>query len=481
MLFFSIFFALSNSVFAQIQDELVYQSCAACNLTPDSLTRYMRFMRSLLDVLDSDQKIDISKLEWANVEWRANSLTNSLKQISNEYRNVVAREWRYVGGKLQWWTREAAQALWRDFLWNFTRNTVAGLRTSALERDIEKLEKLDESIDNEAISHISHYVWKDVLPNNQITKLNSVFNSYRDIFATGAVSKSITYKDIIHRMNVMNRNMKNHITTNPKWDVAIKNYDGITFTLNSERIESLQREYSCVIAFWWLNCNQSYGKTAWLRKEFWRSAWNELTQTYNKFKETLQKLSILYNKNDRQEYFGWYFQWFGSEWWTVATVNGRRVDKEFFSNIEPWKWYKDQKTQLKKVYDECKARINVGEQNLVRDTTERTLFNRKAIWCHEYSEPVKISTPNITESEEAKLRDLEDKMNNFIQLTLAMNDEESMLIELASPLPVTHQAPLLSRKVYETKETVTELTQLSIESCLAFCSNLNGKVNCGSN
>jgi hypothetical protein len=72
-------------------------------------------------------------------------------------------------------------------------------------------------------------------------------------------------------------------------------------------------------------------------------------------------------------------------------------------------------------------------------------------------------------------------MNNFIQQTLSINDEESMLIKIASPLSVTHQAPLLSKKVYITKETVTELTQLSIESCLAFCSNLNGKVNCGSN
>jgi hypothetical protein len=90
------------------------------------------------------------------------------------------------------------------------------LRTSALERDIEKLEKLDESIDNEAISHISHYRWNDVLPDNQITKINSIFDSYRDIFTTGDVAKSTTYKDMVHRMNVTNRKMKNHITTNPK-------------------------------------------------------------------------------------------------------------------------------------------------------------------------------------------------------------------------------------------------------------------------
>lgn len=481
MFFLSIFFTISNTVFAQIQDETIYESCAACNLTPDSLTRYMRFLRSVLDTLDSDPKIDISKLEWENAEWRANTLTNSLRDTSNEYWNVVAREWKYVGGKLQWWTREAAEAIRRDFLWNFARNTVAGLRTSALERDIEKLEKMDESIDNEAISHISHYRWKDVLPDNQIAKINSIFDSYRDIFSTWTVTKSTTYKDMVHRMNVTNRTMKNHITTNPKWDFAIKTYNGITFTLNTQWVQSLKTEYNCVIALWWLNCNQSYGKTAWLRKEFGRSAWNELTQTYNKFKETLQKLSIFYNKTDRKEYFGWYFGWFGSEWWTVATVNGRRVDKEFFSNIEPWKWYRDQKTQLKKVYDECKKRIDAGERDLVRNTTERTLFNRKTIGCHTYIEPLKVNTPNITESEESKLRALENKMNNFIQQTLSINDEESTLIKIASPLSVTHQAPLLSKKVYITKETVTELTQLSIESCLAFCSNLNGKVNCGSN
>jgi hypothetical protein len=90
------------------------------------------------------------------------------------------------------------------------------LRTSALERDIEKLEKMDESIDNEAISHISHYRWKDVLPDNQIGKINSIFDSYRDIFSTGTVTKFTTYKDMVHRMNVTNRTMKNHITTNPK-------------------------------------------------------------------------------------------------------------------------------------------------------------------------------------------------------------------------------------------------------------------------
>lgn len=480
-MFLGLFFVFSNAVFAQIQDDSVYESCAACNLTPDSLTRYMKFVRSVLDVLDSNPKINISQLEWENVEWRANTLINSLRDTSNEYWNVVAREWKYVGGKLQWWTREVAEALWRDFLGNFARNTVAGLRTSALERDIEKLEKLDESIDKEAISHINHFRWKDIVPDNQITKINSIFDSYSDIFATGDVKKTTTYKDIIHRMNMTNRKVKNHITTNPKWDFSIKEYDGITFTLNPQWVQSLKVEYNCVIAVWWLNCNPSYGKTAWLRKEFGRSAWNELTQTYNKFKETLQKLSIFYNKDDRKEYFGWYFGWFGSERWTVATVNGRRVDKEFFWNIEPWKWYKDQKTQLKKIHDECNQKISADQKNVERDNTERTLFNRKTIGCRDVVKPVKVDAPNITESEESKLRALENKMNNFIQLALSMNDEESTLIKLASPLSVTHQAPLLSKKVYITKETVTELTQLSIESCLAFCSNLNGKVNCGTN
>ena len=76
-----------------------------------------------------------------------------------------------MGAEVQGATRETTKALGRDFIGDFGRQAVAGLRSSAIVRDQSKLEQLDEAIDREAIVHINNYVFRDPLSAEQLTKL----------------------------------------------------------------------------------------------------------------------------------------------------------------------------------------------------------------------------------------------------------------------------------------------------------------------
>lgn len=463
------------SSFAQINDETVYEDCRACTLSPDSLSRYISFMRSLLGALESTKKIDIAKLEWNDVQWRANTLVNDQKSTLDEYLGVFKKEGRYVGGELQWATRETIKGISRDFFTNFGRETIAGVKSEALVRDLEKLEELDESIDREATTHITHFQWKEKLSVDQVAKMNQVFSTYSDIFqkAGSWVNSDATYKDMVTWMGHTNRIMKDHVTLQPNQDVSINSYRWITYSLKKQRSDKLQEEYSCVRSVVWLNCNPTYGKTSWLWNEFKKSAGKDLKTTFNKFKHSWEKLSILYNKKDRKEYFWSYFKDYGDDWWTSLNVNGRNINSNFFDSLaSEQKWLQSQKDSYAELLKSCKE----TEWTI----SEWALFRANRIICRE---PLPYEMPainNITKQEEAKMTSLLNALNKHIELISTLDDDQTIYVNLASPLAVTHKAPLLSRAVYETKQTVHDLLGYSIESCLAFCSNLNGKVNCGS-
>ncbi len=86
----------------------------------------------------------------------------------------------------------------------------------------------------------------------------------------------------------------------------------------------------------------------------------------------------------------------------------------------------------------------------------------------------------MTEAEEAKAVLLSTTMNNTLTKVMNMEDYDNSLSTIALPLSTTLYFPELSKLVYKTKGTVKELNANSVQGCLAFCTNLNTQVNCGS-
>ena len=56
--------------------------CEACSLTPPELVRYTKFVRSILDTLQSTSKVDYSKIATWTKQANTNLLVDYLKQIS---------------------------------------------------------------------------------------------------------------------------------------------------------------------------------------------------------------------------------------------------------------------------------------------------------------------------------------------------------------------------------------------------------------
>jgi hypothetical protein len=397
------------------------------------------------------------------------------------------REGRVVGADIQWATRETIQAVWRDFFSDFARQTVAGVRSSALVRDQDKLEVLDESIDREAIVHINNFVFRDKLSPEQITKLKWVFSAYQDIFIVDAwqagIDASTTYKDMVGWLNYMQRKMKNHVVFMPKQDFKYEAKGGVRYDLKQTWSDNLKQSYSCVIAAGWLNCNPSYGKTSGLRKEFEKGAGKNIKVTLNKFKKSFEKLDMLLKKGDKSEHFWGYFEWNASE----RGLNYQGPEKST-KQINAAQDAREEKIQMQDLLDECykKAQKNpdkyivtiekykVEGSDFLPEGGMGISFSCREKSPYEYADPGKL-----TEAEKSRVITMQTNMNEFITLILALDETNEAMAVLSAPMDVTKEFPKLSKAVYDTKATIRELNKHSIESCLAFCSNLNGRVNCG--
>lgn len=466
----------STTVFSQNIDETVY-GCDACVNTPDEVSRYIQFVRSILDTMQSTTKVNFSTLDPTVKQWQINTLTDYLKQENDSYLWVFNREWRIIWTDIEWAWRELTQAISRDFLADFARQTVVWLRSSALVRDEEKIEQLDEAIDREAIVHISNFVFRDKIPSDQIAKLQSVFSAYPDIFEltpwSQAFATDLSYRDMVGWLNYMQRRVKNHIVLRPKSDFKYESSAKVSYDIKKTWTDNLQESYSCVIAVVGVNCNPTYGKTAWLRDEFGKSVGKDLKTTIGKFKSSAKKLSSLFAKNKNSGgYFDNYFS-------NAIQYNGPSWKRSGVA-VNAAKQAKAEKQQIEEALSEC---FKLASENPWRYTTQRivSLFHPegKVVSCREKA-PYEYADPGaVLEVEKTRISTLQTSMHNLITLILDMRDTNKAMAALSVPLDVTQEFPTLSKSIYSTKKTVQALNDNSIESCLAFCSNLNGQVNCG--
>lgn len=455
-------------------------SCSACTQTPDPLIRYTLFVGSFLKALDSTSKVDYNKIRQADgAQGKVNTLIDYIKQEWDSYLWTFKREWRVTMGDVWGISFNTLQLLKRDLFADFARQTVVGLRTSALTRDIDKLEQLDESIDREASLHITNFVFSDPLSSSQIDKLQNIFSDYQDIFTmptSSAIQPGTTYKDIIGWLNYTQRLVKNHITFSPKKDFKYDASRWVSIAFNPNRPSQLAWAYSCVIVYGGFNCNPTYGKTKWLWDEFTHTVGKELSITLSKFSSSARKLRALYRKKERDIYFK------DAERWVSLFFNWSKVGQNnSHSNNRSYEM-KQQQDLLKKSLDECYAEV-LEKPDSYSTQQSFSLDNwsfGKIVSCRKLS-TYEIKTPvNISQAETARIEKLQQAMWDHMMLVMSIDDEQDALIKLSSPLSVTTHQPLLSKVIYDTKSSLHRLIDTSIQWCLSFCSNLNAKVNCGS-
>lgn len=480
-----LFFAHAQSS----NEEPSLTNCKSCTQTPEPLVRYISFVRSVLGTLQSTSKIDYDKIRTTDgANGKINTLIDYAKQEWDSYLWVFKREWRVINGDVVWIWFDGRQALKRDFFADFARQTVVWIRTSALTRDVDKLEELDQSIDTVATVHINNFVFSDPIPANQITSLQGIFSSYQDIFSLSPsitpFEKWLTYKDVIGWLNYTQRLMKNHVTFTPKKDFTFESKKGIWYTINPTWSQSLMDQYGCIITRWWLNCNPTYGKTKSLRKEFSQKVGKDFTLTIKKFTSSFRKLKALYNQKERDTYFGERDR--GRDRGVSLNVNGSNIKNNNQSSSNKStalsQDIQQQQDQIKKQLTECKttAQSNPDSYRTKRRFTLGKWSFGKIVSCRELSDYEIVRPVNLSEAEIAKIAKLQQSMNDHMMLIIRIDEEQDTLIKLASPRAVTTQQPLLSQKIYETRSSLHTLIDNSIQWCLSFCSNLNSKVNCGS-
>lgn len=447
--------------------------CEACSLTPPELVRYTKFVRSILDTLQSTSKVDYSKIATWTKQANTNLLVDYLKQITDSYLWVFKREWRIIWGQIQWASLQTTKAVSRDFIADFFRQSVAWARSSVLTRDEDLLETIDDSIDKETIIHINNFVYSDPIPVKQVENLKIVFSNYSDIFQTGwnnweLFSPWISYKQMIGWLNFTQRAVKNHIVIRPKNDFKFESNEKVGYSIRSNRGNTLDDAYACATANLWTACNATFGKTTSLRKEFGKSTGKELKTTLNKFKTSFEKLSKLKSKGVSNEY--WSTRWVQYRGTTVQDLN-LPTKKEIIQSFE------ERKSLALKILADC----TIKGENI--NTEQYKLYSIQRMWiipCQVRAPYLSKSAWNVTEAEEAKAVLLSTTMNNTLTKVMNMEDYDNSLSTIALPLSTTLYFPELSKLVYKTKGTVKELNANSVQGCLAFCTNLNTQVNCGS-
>lgn len=452
--------------------------CSACTLTPDALVRYMNFMRAVLNTLQSTSKIDYSKIATGTKQANTNLLINYQKQQTDSYFWVFKREGRVIAGQIQGASLQTITAVSRDFLADFLRQSVAWVRSSALVRDEDKLEQIDESIDREAIVHINNYVYTDPIPTAQLDSLKNIFSVYSDIFTTGGnnqvlFSPWISYQQFIGWLNYTQRTVKNHIVVRAKTDFKYESNEKVGYSISPIRGKALDDAYACATANLGTACNASFGKASSLRKEFGKSAGKELKTTLNKFKTSFQKLSNLKSKG--------YFKGFGDS--RGIQYRGSQVPNPAKQNPqETIQILEEDKQVVVAQLDDCIQQENsVQLDKLWNDSESLYSLQKMGLFPCKPRAPYLIkSAGNVTEPQEAKALGLTTTMNSTLSKIMDMEDSNEALSSIALPLTTTRYYPLLSQVVYTTKETVKELNANSVQWCLAFCTNLNSKVNCGS-
>lgn len=474
-------FSFIQSWVAQGSSEWTQQEnppCDACGTTPDGLTRYIMMMNSILKAINPDQNsVSLSGKVIQNAK------TDITKEMSEEYFGTFRREWVLVGGQIIGRSYDAIKALTRDFVWDFGRQTVAWVKAQALTRDIDKLDELDESIDAKAIRLIGSLRYRDRINNDQSKLIINTVSAYPDIIKEWSfvIQSNATYRDMLGWMNHVQRSMKNHITFTPKKTTKLEWTNTITYILNPTWSDKLKNDYECVHMFNGSACNKTLDKTERLWDEFSKSVGKEFGVTINKFVGSSKKLRLLLSKQWRSTLFDW------SE--NGVEFNGKRLffDRSTWNSnvlIQDLRQEKDSLLKTYTVWQQSEQALlnwseaDLGDWNSSSIWPEKIYKNTTTKWINTSYQVSSLTNSTIAES--TKVQTLLQSMNQWVDHVVSFDDEQEVLISIVSPLSVTRMQPLLSEAVYNTKLSLSHLIGDSIDACLAFCPNLNSKVNCGS-
>lgn len=435
-------------------------------------------MKSILGVLQSTSKVDFTKLNNANSkEGQVNILTDYLKQENDSYLGVVQKEWRIIWTDIQTNVRNAVISVKRDFIWDFWREFTVWAKSTAFTRDLKKLEEVDNWIDTEANQHIQNYVFNDPIPQSQYDALKQVFVNNTELFSmvnSWWFSTWVSYKQIIWWLNALNRSIKNHITVTPKRDTKFESTKWINYSLNAQWSKWLAASYDCVKSTVAGNCNPNRSKTNDIAKEFWKSVGWDFDLIMGKFQWSIKKLKQVFSN----DYYDSYFDDFGNDRW--VRYDGQNLGADAKNAIEPRKEAKEEKNRVKAILDECYVESALGGGYEWERVFSVFNPNGRVITCREVADFQYPVFKNISEAEWAKRKGLLESMNNWVGTTMNSADMLQSYAKVASPLDATKKFPLLSKSVYEAKWVLLELIESSIDWCLAYCSNLNAQVNCGS-
>jgi|GEM_PF-3959761 len=84
---------VQSDVFVYAQDlNTEEQSCAACAVTPPDLMTYTRFVRAVLDALQSTSRVDFDKIKTETKQAQVNILTDYKKQETDSYFGTIQKE-----------------------------------------------------------------------------------------------------------------------------------------------------------------------------------------------------------------------------------------------------------------------------------------------------------------------------------------------------------------------------------------------------
>ncbi|MFA7284461.1 MAG: hypothetical protein WC004_01400 [Candidatus Absconditabacterales bacterium] len=474
---------VQSDVFVYAQDlNTEEQSCAACAVTPPDLMTYTRFVRAVLDALQSTSRVDFDKIKTETKQAQVNILTDYKKQETDSYFGTIQKEGRVLEMEGQSARRAVQSEGLRDFAGDFWRQFIAGAKSSVFARDEQKLETVDERIDGEATTHINNYVFKDPIPAAQLSKIKDLFGSYSALFqpvGAGGFEQGITYKTMVGWLNNLNRKVKNHIVLRPKQDMTRETDAGVNYTLHPNWSTNLAKEYECVKSTVLGNCNPTRGKTNAIAKEFGRSVGNDFSHIGKKFAGSIKKLKQVFSK----DFYKGYFDGFGTDWGVGVTINGTKLGAGDARQVkqEPAKVAKEEKERIKETLDECKQDGSQYEIKEKRSILGPLAYN-KVIGCKDTVsfEYDGVVLDGMTENEAAKRQRMIANMNDWVAGVTSSNEELDALGAIAAPLDVTPAFQDVSKSLYLAKGTLGDLIGSSIDGCLAYCSNLNGKIQCGS-